>query len=303
MSSQLLAKISPGKRPVAPPHENMLDRLVVIIGGMRCGTTSLFTWLSQHPQVCACIDKEPAFFSNDSVWNNGLDWYRSLWESDSARHRVALEASTNYSKVAIFPRTAERLRTTAPNAHLIYLMRDPIGRLESHYTLGRAKGWRDSKQSLNRGVHADLIECSRYAKQIDQFRDYLDAGRMLLVLFEDLKDAPAATLDHVCRFCGIDDSYDYCGLDLAHNTNSGRRPGELGQILYRARRWLPFWHSLSRHISPTERDRIRRIFNRQHSHNVRLPDPQRRFVLGELESDLKRLRDEYGVDTSSWNLE
>ena len=141
MSSQLLAKLPPGKRPVAPPHENMIDRLVVIIGGMRCGTTSLFTWLSQHPQVCACIDKEPAFFSNDSIWNNGLDWYRSLWESDSARHRVALEASTNYSKAAIFPRTAERLRTTAPNARLIYLMRDPIARLEFHYTLGRAKGW------------------------------------------------------------------------------------------------------------------------------------------------------------------
>lgn len=43
----------------------MINNFAVIIGCMKCGTTSLFYYLSQHPQIAACNPKEPNFFADD----------------------------------------------------------------------------------------------------------------------------------------------------------------------------------------------------------------------------------------------
>src|ERR1700757_1899826 len=40
------------------------DAYVIIIGAMNCGTSSLYTYLAEHPEICPCITKEPEFFQN-----------------------------------------------------------------------------------------------------------------------------------------------------------------------------------------------------------------------------------------------
>ena len=283
----------------------MIDDFVLIIGAMRCGTTSLFHYLSEHPQVASCRDKEPDFFAVDSRWSRGLEWYLDLWSRswNPGVSRIALEASTNYSKRSLFPLTVARIATIKARFRFIYLLRDPIHRIESHYTLGAAKGWREALRPLADGIHPDLIEPSRYAAQLDPYRERFSRESILLLAFEALQQRPEQVISSVCRFLDIDPSHQFRGLDLIHNSNVGRRPGEIGQRLYRLRTFIPYWQRIVRSIPPERRNAIRRLMSRRGGKNAQLSEEQQRFLLRELSDDLRRLRGEYGFDTSIWGLE
>lgn len=80
-----------------------MNNFALIVGSMKCGTTSLFSYLAQHTQISACNDKEPRFFTNDHKWAKGFEWYQSLWDWDHNQHKIALEASVDYTRVPFRP--------------------------------------------------------------------------------------------------------------------------------------------------------------------------------------------------------
>jgi hypothetical protein len=84
------------------------DAFLIVIGGMRCGTTTLFSYLSRHPRICPCVLKEPNFFAERLVRHPPSATYEELWDFDPARHRYALEASTGYTKAPLEPNVADR---------------------------------------------------------------------------------------------------------------------------------------------------------------------------------------------------
>ncbi len=278
----------------------MIERFLVILGAMRCGTTSLFHYLSEHPEIAPCSDKEPAFFSGRDKFARGRDWYEGLWKFDPARHTLALEASTNYSKVEMFPGTAERMAGFGAEFRLIYLMRNPLDRIESHYTLGAAKGWPEGAAPLSEGVHPELIRVSSYATQIEEYLRYFPRSSLLLLRFEELRADPARVLKQVCEFAGIDPGHEFRGLETIHNSNMGRRPGELGSSLYRYREWIPFWKAIAHRLSPRLINRVRGMLAQSSASNVALSPEQRRELLAELSEELRRLREQHGFETSAW---
>ncbi len=58
----------------------------VIIGCSKSGTTSLYQYLAQHPDVISCEEKEPNFFASEN-WEHGFDWYRNLWVEEGGLSR------------------------------------------------------------------------------------------------------------------------------------------------------------------------------------------------------------------------
>ena len=103
-----------------------------IIGAMKSGTTTLHEYLDSHPQIAMSRIKEPGFFVEELTLRQGEDWYLSLFEQDD-RFRYRGESSTHYTKLPVFRGVAERLSRFNPEARLIYIMRNPIERLVSHY--------------------------------------------------------------------------------------------------------------------------------------------------------------------------
>jgi len=166
----------------------MIENFTLIIGAMKCGTTSLFALLSKHPQVAPSNPKELLFFGRDNRWAKGLEWYQGHWRWDPRIHRVAMEASTGYTKIPLFPNAAERIATVKANFRFIYVLRDPVDRIESHYAHqvharrvpppipGKAK------------IHPQWVAVSKYAMQIAEYYRRFDAGRILLLAFEDLNN-------------------------------------------------------------------------------------------------------------------
>lgn len=119
-----------GGRPCARPA-------LVIIGAQKAGTTSLFSYLVQHPQVVPPSGKEIHFF--DIAYGEGTDWYLSHFPEDAAlkaaedatglRH-ITIESTPYY---LFHPAVPERLHRFAPDTRIVIMLRDPVARAVSHY--------------------------------------------------------------------------------------------------------------------------------------------------------------------------
>ncbi|MEM9006730.1 MAG: sulfotransferase domain-containing protein [Cyanobacteria bacterium P01_F01_bin.86] len=276
----------------------MVDNFVLMVGAMKCGTTSLFRYLAEHPQVCPCeFKKEPNFFEHDKNYAKGFEWYQSLWNYDPAIHKVALEGTTNYTKFRtskVVDRIAEVQQNFNCGFRFIYIMRNPIERIESHYTHGLSTKWGQKLMKLDRGVDPKLIEISSYAKQITEYQKRFSASDILLLNFDDLKRDTPNTLKQICQFLEIDTAFDF------QNTSKNYHPTQ-GKLID-GPLW-PFVEPGTRFIPKRYRQAIRQRLGQTIKGNLKLSLEQRDFVLDELKDDLRKLKVEYDVDISSWGIE
>ena len=104
-----------------------------ILGAAKCGTTTLHSYLIAHKEIFMSEIKELGFFVPEfSYQPKELSWYLSLFEQ-AENYRYIGESSTHYTKVPFYDGVAERVYMFAPEARLIYIVRDPIERAISHY--------------------------------------------------------------------------------------------------------------------------------------------------------------------------
>lgn len=125
----VVRRAAAGGRAWARAHgdrERMLPSFL-ILGGQRCGTTSLYRYLSEHPLVEPPLLKEIQFFTINH--SRGLDWYRGHFPPvEAGRH--SFDASPYY---LFHPLAAGRAAEAVPGAKLIALVRNPVDRAWSHY--------------------------------------------------------------------------------------------------------------------------------------------------------------------------
>ncbi len=177
----------------------------LIIGAMKAGTTSLWRELRRHPDVFVPEAKEIQFFSDKRKFGTGLDAYRSLFADAGGRTAIG-EASTGYTK---FPRpedVASRIATALPEVRLVYLVREPLARIRSHYLHSVHKG--REVRTIDEAVRAApaYLAVSRYRTQIDQYLAVFPRDRLLVITTEDLRSRRADTLSQVFAHIGVEPS-------------------------------------------------------------------------------------------------
>jgi len=171
----------------------------VIIGAMKCGTSTLHAQLAAQPQFFMSQPKEPNYFSNDDIYAKGEAWYRSLF-ADAPPGAVKGESSTHYTKLPTYPKTAERLASLIPHAKFIYVTRDPVERLISHYIHEWTQGVITCGIEEAIEKHPELIAYSRYGYQLQPFIERFGRDRILHVEFERMTAEPGATLQRIAKF-------------------------------------------------------------------------------------------------------
>lgn len=198
--------------PAADPHAAarrgaaQIETFGLILGGMKCGSTSLYDYLVTHPQVARCRVKEPNFFSVPK--GRGPEYYPTLWRDfDPARHKVALEASVSYTKLPRYGATSAAIEAyrqhTGAAFRMLYIMRNPIDRAESHIAHNISKG-RCSHDDYS-SVMRLAIDTSRYAMQLARYHKLAGPEGLLLLNFDELRSDPQALLQRSARFLGLDD--------------------------------------------------------------------------------------------------
>ena len=175
----------------------------ILVGGMKCGTTSLAQQIHSHPEIFMPDIKEPQFFSIEDRWSRGREWYEGLFAGAEGAKAVG-EASTTYTMYPVVQRVPQRMASLIPNARLLYMVRDPIDRLMSHYM----HEWYAGRLNVELPVAVEsdrrLVDYGRYYYQIEQFLPYFPADRWQVLLFEDFKENPRATSRVVYTFLGVD---------------------------------------------------------------------------------------------------
>jgi hypothetical protein len=194
-----------------------------IVGAARAGTTSLWHWLRQHPDVFMPRDKEPHFFceSNRPQWAaTTLDDYRKLFAR--ARRETAIgEASTGYLGSLEAPHA---IRRRYPDARIVIALREPVERIHSLYRFNCALGveWASTFERALR-IEDQRAASARFSREnpyfvaaylyfrtgfvadnIARFQEIFSPDRIHFVVFDDLRRDPAGTMTSLCRFLGVD---------------------------------------------------------------------------------------------------
>lgn len=187
---------APGPPAVTPAGVRLPD--FVIIGAAKAGTTTLYRWLGEQPEVFLADPKEPVFFSRE--WHRGLGWYGELFRGARVDQRAG-EASTAYTDPD-HAEAAERMAATVPDARLVYSVRHPEERLRSHHRDRRRRGV--ETKALLPAIAADpgrYLGRSKYFERLQPFLACFPREQVLVVRFEDLVDpqgtAWARVLDHL----------------------------------------------------------------------------------------------------------
>jgi len=161
----------------------------LIIGAMKCGTSTLQAQLAAQPGIFMTTPKEPNYFSDDAVFARGPAWYAGLFDG-AAPGDLTGEASTHYAKLPTHPATIDRLAAVQPAPKLIYLIRDPVARAVSHYihewSLGAMSGDIDAAFD----AHPELVDYGRYGYQVAPWVDRFGAASVLVSSLEAMTRDP-----------------------------------------------------------------------------------------------------------------
>lgn len=267
----------------------------VIIGAMKSGTTSLYYYLAEHPEIAEIKDKEPHFFSMDQVYAKGPEWYRSLWSLEET-HKVMLEASTTYAMNPKYPHTLDRIAEAYDeNFKFIYVVRNPIKRIESHMRHMLAEGLVKSCEIID-----DYIHYSEYARQLDLYAERFGSDRIKTLTLEGLTERPHEILQETCTFLGVDPTYQFERVGTVMNSQQTLNLHPWVRGFYRN----PIVKTLVKTISPNIRQALYKPLSRSKPLSAKLDPEQKSFILKRLTPDLQRLRDHYGIDAkAAWGIE
>ncbi len=173
----------------------------IIIGAMKSATSTLHKQLSLQPGIFMSEPKEPNFFSDDDNYAKGSEWYRSLF-SNAHENDICGESSTHYTKMPHYPRTVERLKQWKSTYKFIYVMRQPIDRLISHYIHQWSEGNITCNINLAINRYPELVQYSCYARQLRPYFDEFGLDSVLPAFFETIKSNPQSELEKIGGFIG-----------------------------------------------------------------------------------------------------
>jgi hypothetical protein len=231
----------------------------VVIGAPKCGTTSLFQYLRQHPGVFLPRQKELHYFTRDQL---GLHHsgpgdehvLRSVCATRAeyeAHYRGAGDEgavgdiSPSYFE---YPEVSERIRDELKDPRIVLLLRDPIEKAHSQYMhlvrdARETLSFLDALEAEEDRIRAGWSMIWHYAagsRFADRTRQYLDAfghDRMRVLLFEDLVQSPDTVLSDLCEFLGVDPAWRF-ETDQVYNRSGAPRSKLLAGLMARPGRLL-----------------------------------------------------------------
>jgi hypothetical protein len=202
---------------------------LIIIGAMKCATTSLHYYLSLHPEISMSKIKELNYFI-DFNWGRGIKWYQSHFTTDSL---IRGETSPRYTCYPQIKDVSTRMYATIPEAKLIYIVRDPIKRIFSHYVHYFTEGYdrRTLVEALQKLDDNNIyVACSKYYMQLEQYLTYYPKQQIFILTTESLYTHRAETLKKVFKFLCVSPSFQSAKFSrIRHPTSQKRYLNQIGQ--------------------------------------------------------------------------
>lgn len=209
-----------------------------IVGAAKAGTTSLHYYLGQHPDISMSSVKEPNYFTQSEVKN--LYYNTKPVANEHVYHRLFRdnakiwgEASVSY---LVYKTTAEKIFNYNSKAKIIVILRDPVERALSQYSMDARLGFcRTSLESIIEEpdrypqYYQQFVLVGNYSDQIKKYMDVFGHENVMITLFDDLKINPHSFVSKVFDFLGMNE----VEIDLGERNKSVKPRNKIIASLYR----------------------------------------------------------------------
>ncbi len=173
----------------------------MLIGAMKCGTSTLANILRNHPDICFCKKKEPHFFSRTKNWKLHIDEYHKLFNFNEGK--IIGEASTSYTR---YPSNNLEIWNDIyeynSKMKFLYLVRNPVDRALSHYMHSYERGF--TNNAIEKVIiRPEIINVGRYFTQLKPYINRFGLENFLIIDFDDLINERTAVLREISSFLNI----------------------------------------------------------------------------------------------------
>jgi hypothetical protein len=295
----------------------------LIIGAAKAGTTALYNYINQHPQVFMSPEKEPHFFAfeGEKVNFNGTagekEWLNRTAITDindyqqqfsKASKEIAIgEASALYLYI---PKAAARIRHHIPEAKLITILRNPVDRaysafifqkrdgLEPNLDFAQALKAEESRKKNNWVPIYYYQDMGFYYHQVKRYFDLFPPEQLRVYLYDDFTSNPLHILQDAFNFLGVDDTFTP-DTNARHNVSGIPKNKALHEFL-RAEN-----HPLKTFFKPLIPKGLRRnVMLKLHNNNLEKAPPLAQEIRKQLiqvyKEDILKLQDLLQKDFSKW---
>ena len=290
----------------------------LIIGAAKSGTTSLYHYLKQSPQIYMSPIKEPYFFAvegealrfrgpEDGLRRNAIttiDSYRVLFNEVSNELAIG-EASTLY---LYEPKAPRRIHHYVPRVKLIAILRNPVDRAYSNFLyMSRRQleplpdfvqalreeearirnDWSPSWHYMRRGF---------YCAQLKRYFSLFEPSQIRVWLYEDLCDDSMDLVQSTCRFLGVDDSF-VPDVSTVHNVSGLPKSALIHRLIRKSKPIKPLVKPL---LPAIVRELISKKLRGLYVVKPPLPQQVRRQLMKAYREDILALQDLIQRDLSGW---
>jgi len=173
----------------------------LIIGASRCGTSSLFMNLLQHPQLDGPSCKEVHFFNKTKRYNCGIEWYKNRFP-ETKNNTLCFEASPAYFHKPI---SVGRIFKHLPNCKFILLLRNPVDRAISYYSRWKTTDelWNPHELTAKNPCHG-IVATGIYIQTLRRWFDYFARDRFLIIKSDDFFEDERKIITQCFDWLGVE---------------------------------------------------------------------------------------------------
>jgi hypothetical protein len=275
-----------------------------IVGAQKAGTTSLYNYLAQHPQIYMSPVKEPSYFAPEQCPAGSVpSWAAYLRHFAEVTDELAIgEATATY----LWSETAARnIATRIPDAKIIISLRNPIERAFSQYLHMLTQGaTRNSfREQINMGLQCrntpfsvlwPFLELGKYHEQIIRYFREFPRSQIHISYYDELEQMPAQVMRDLYSFLGVDANF---VTDVTYRHNQPRIP-RLTTTAYFLKRWGA-WRYLRRLAPRSLGPRMRSVMLRSRE-SLRIERADRAFLAAYYREDVIQLSLLLDRDLTVW---
>lgn len=281
-----------------------------IVGAAKAGTTSIHSYLSEHPDIFMTEPKEVNFFSHQNILGQQLYYkdyicqkeseYEKLF-SECGSTKAVGEASVSY---LFYPGVAERVKAYSSRAKILIFLRNPVDRGYSHFMMDRRLGlvnddYDDIVFRRSTHNHAELyyqqyVELGLYYKQVKKYLDVFGEESVRIFLLEDLVLDLESVTKEIFSFLEVDESF-LPDLEKKHN--------EFLLPKTELMRWFYSKHHVRKFLKTLMPTALVELIKSNFTKNVTKPSMQdelRNQLLSIYGNDIEMLASLIGRDLSNW---
>ena len=203
-----------------------------IVGAPKAGTTSLYKYLHEHPEIYMSSKKEPDYFSDNELYSEGMYYGQNRINTLKKYHNLFGQAELNSKKgeasvsYLFYKKVPARIFQYNPNAKIIIMLRNPIDRGFSHYLMDYRLGlindsfenivFNDQPTKKQKLFFQQYIQLGEYFGQVKRYFDVFAKENILIIDYDDFTQNLKHSVEKTYKFLGVDSTFE-AQINKRHN--------------------------------------------------------------------------------------